>query len=511
MALSQHSKNLAKQVLTKDNFTNEHLIEAYGVNQDQLLQLIEQKEPQELYDATYTMYLNAYGDTDIAKSYAEYLKNFASAMKEQSTMDDAALQIKKEADEGAAKRRQQEFDNLPLVTKPKEIKNSSIVDEDISSNLLREYGNNLFELVTYDQSVNNGKNNGRISLTGVLKQIPSFSMGTSWAAGPAASLSDIVKGFMCSDLMELIMTIGGNDRSWNAVDEGTDRTYDKCNVPSFNLEFRIYPDQTIGTTPLTTYETWISALSLFVQPSIASKVNINAMGNNVINGALQGLDNFHTMTSNMMSMITGNKKEGTEDQNMLENAANAIGKIVDDTAVLITSRDDKNRVEGVCNKKNFYGGKLWKLKLLPGIIQKPIIVFIKSWSVTYSKEINITNKKPIYVDFSLNCELDQIPDAGVWMYYMDKNSNEQGVFPKYEKTESIPTNNEKIKTVSVKTNDTESVITYEDNGDSRKIIHMGTAKPGEEYTKQGMETHSAPPGYRWNKKIFAEVWYLEKD
>ena len=74
MALSQHSKNLAKQALNKDNFTNEHLIEAYGVNQDQLLQLVEQKSPQELYDATYSMYLNAYGDEATAENYVRIYK-----------------------------------------------------------------------------------------------------------------------------------------------------------------------------------------------------------------------------------------------------------------------------------------------------------------------------------------------------------------------------------------------------------------------------------------------------
>ena len=102
MALSQHSKNLAKQALNKDNFTNEHLIEAYGVNQDQLLQLVEQKTPQELYDATYSMYLNAYGDEATAQNYADYIKNFADAMQEQSKLDNTAKKKKKQADAGEA-------------------------------------------------------------------------------------------------------------------------------------------------------------------------------------------------------------------------------------------------------------------------------------------------------------------------------------------------------------------------------------------------------------------------
>ena len=534
MALSQHSKNLAKQALNKDNFTNEHLIEAYGVNQDQLLQLIEQKTPQELYDATYSMYLNAYGDEATAQNYADYIKNFANALQEQSKLDNTALEVKKQADAGEAERRKKEFSKLPKIEKPKPVENQAVVEADLSPNLLREYGNNLFELITYDPSVNNGKDGGRIKLAGVLKQLPSFSMGSTWEAGPAASLSDIIKGYMCSDMMEKIMAIGGSDRAWTTVDEGSDRTYKECTVPSFNLEFRLYPGQAIGTTELTSYDTWITALSLFAQPSIASKININAIGNNLVNGALQGLDNLKTVGTNILGTIAGGDASKNEqaDSNMLTDLGNAVGKIVDDAAVLVTSRDDKNRVEGSCNKKNFYGGKLWKLRILPGLIQKPIIVYIAGWSVTYSKEINFQTGKPIYVDFTINCNLDQVPDAGLWMYYMDKNASEDGVFTAYEKTGCEPKQPAKeltedvvetqqstfdngttqtITTTKHKDGTTDNFVAYTKADGTKNIVHMGTAKPGEEYTKQGMETHSVPPGYHWEKKMFAEVWYLEEN
>lgn len=399
------------------------------------------------------------------------------------------------------------------------------MEPSINENLLREYGNNLFELVTYDPSVNMGKNGGQIRLIGVLKQLPSFNMGTTWDSGPAASLSDILKGFLCSDLMETMVAVGGNDRSWTSVDEASDRTYKECKTPSFNLEFRLYPDQTIGTTELTTYDTWLSALSLFAQPSIASKINVNSMANNAVNGAIYGLDKFKTVTEKMMDTVAGTTVPDSE--STISVLANAVGNLVDDTAVLVTNRDDKNRVEGPANKKSFYGAKLWKLSILPGLIEKPVIVYISSWSVTYSKEINFETGKPIYVDFTVNCVLDQVPDAGVWMYYMDRNMNESGVFTGYEKTNlKMQDLSENVQEPEIKITDlgngTKQIIhTNEHNQNeyvaythpdgSRKVVHQGTAKIGQQYTRQGMETHTPPPGYHWEKQNFAEIWELEQD
>ena len=427
-------------------------------------------------------------------------------------------------------------DSEGQVIPPKPIKNEpDALLKDLDESLLKEYGNNLFELVTYDPSVNNGKNNGQIRLMGVLKQLPNFSMSTKWSEGPGASITNFVKDYMGNELMEIVTTIGGNDRSWNAVDEQSDRVYDGvASLPTFNLDFRIYTTETIGTKALTSWTTWETALALFAQPSIASKININAIGNNLVNGALQGLDNVKTVGTNILGTIAGGDASKNEkaDSNMLTDLGNAVGKIVDDAAILVTSRDDRNRVEGRCNKKNFYGGKLWKLRILPGLIQKPIIVYIAGWSVTYSKEVNFQTGKPIYVDFTINCNLDQVPDAGLWMYYMDKNASEDGVFTAYEKTGCEPKQPAKeltedvvetqqttfdngttqtVTTTKHKDGTTENFVAYSKADGTKNIVHMGTAKPGEEYTKQGMETHSVPPGYHWEKKMFAEVWYLEEN
>ena len=47
-----------------------------------------------------------------------------------------------------------------------------------------------------------------------------------------------------------------------------------------------------------------------------------------------------------------------------------------------------------------------------------MIVYISNWSVTFSKEWNTATNEPMWVEFKITCSLDQIPNAGVWMYYL---------------------------------------------------------------------------------------------
>lgn len=91
------------------------------------------------------------------------------------------------------------FNKLPAY------KNVQTKDVNLNTDnkLLEEYGNNYFELITYDQGLNNSKLGGQLKLAGVLKDMPSFSMSCTWDKGPAASISDTVKSFMCAPLVEI--------------------------------------------------------------------------------------------------------------------------------------------------------------------------------------------------------------------------------------------------------------------------------------------------------------------
>ena len=318
------------------------------------------------------------------------------------------------------------FNKLPAY------KNVQTKDVNLNTDnkLLEEYGNNYFELITYDQGLNNSKLGGQLKLAGVLKDMPSFSMSCTWDKGPAASISDTVKSFMCAPLVEMMTTMGGRDRAWMSLDEGTDRVYKTTSRPSFTLNFKLYPNEVIGSEKLTEWKTWLKALSLYTMPSVDAKVSINAMANNTLNG-LYGcgdlikntLDSFQKGFSNAFD---SQKNEAVSDKSIIDKITEGIGggleTAVNGVAGQLTERDGLNRVTNSSNTKNYYGAKLWYLKLLPGIFKKPLIVYISNWGVTYSKEINPVTHEPIWVEFTVTCEMDQIASAPVWMSYITGHS-----------------------------------------------------------------------------------------
>lgn len=337
------------------------------------------------------------------------------------------------------------FNKLPAY------KNVQTKDVNLNTDnkLLEEYGNNYFELITYDQGLNNSKLGGQLKLAGVLKDMPSFSMSCTWDKGPAASISDTVKSLMCAPLVEMMTTMGGRDRAWMSLDEGTDRVYKTTSRPSFTLNFKLYPNEVIGSEKLTEWKTWLKALSLYTMPSVDAKVSINAMANNTLNG-LYGcgdlikntLDSFQKGFSNAFD---SQKNEAVSDKSIIDKITEGIGggleTAVNGVAGQLTERDGLNRVTNSSNTKNYYGAKLWYLKLLPGIFKKPLIVYISNWGVTYSKEINPDTHEPIWVDFTVTCEMDQIASAPVWMSYITGQSENIETYTK----EYAKANKKKIK------------------------------------------------------------------
>lgn len=330
-----------------------------------------------------------------------------------------------------AETRTQTSIKTPIKLSALENEKGQVAKQPVSKNLLQEYGNNYFELITYDYGFNDNKNNGELRLAGVLKDIPSFSMSTTWDKGPAASLSDTVKGFMCSPIVEMTTTLGGRDRAWMNLDEGTDRTYKTTSRPTFDLTFKIFPNEQLGSQPLTTYKTWIKALALYSMPSVDAKVNINAMANNTLNGIYGCTSLLGNAIDAFKETMTGEHKTGeyddqgkeivekADDQGILSRLGDAVQQTINTAAGQIASRDDDYRVGRTSNRKNYYGAKLWYLKIMPGIFKNPLIVYISNWNVTYSKEINPDTNEPIWIEFKLNCEMDQISSAPVWMKYID--------------------------------------------------------------------------------------------
>lgn len=288
-----------------------------------------------------------------------------------------------------------------------------------SSDLLAEYGNNYFELITFDKGLNNGKDNGRVTLAGVLKDIPAFNMKATWEPGPAATISDTVKKFMTSPIAEMTTTLGGRDRAWMNLDEGTDRVYKATSKPTFSLSFKLYTNENIGSKSLTNYRTWIKALSLYTMPSVDAKVNINAMANNTLNGLYGCADLIGDVVDAAKDAFQGGEDGKQKDKDLIDKVTDAVTVAANTASDIIQRRDGEYRVVSDANQKNFYGAKLWYLKILPGIFKNPLIVYIDSWSVTYSKEINPDTLEPIWVEFNINCAMDQVASAPVWAKYLN--------------------------------------------------------------------------------------------
>ena len=296
---------------------------------------------------------------------------------------------------------------------------SSVPQAAPTNDLLAEYGNNYFELITFDKGLNNGKDNGRVTLAGVLKDIPAFNMKATWEPGPAATISDTVKKFMCSPIAEMTTTLGGRDRAWMNLDEGTDRVYKSTSKPTFSLSFKLYTNENIGSKSLTNYRTWIKALSLYTMPSVDAKVNINAMANNTLNGLYGCADLIGDVVDAAKNAFQGGEDGKQKDKDLIDKVADAAIAVANTAAEVIQSRDGEYRVASDANQKNFYGAKLWYLKVLPGIFKNPLIVYIDSWGVTYSKEINPDTLEPIWVEFNINCAMDQVASAPIWAKYLN--------------------------------------------------------------------------------------------
>ena len=191
------------------------------------------------------------------------------------------------------------------------------------------------------------------------------------------------------------------------------------------MNFKIYTTENIGSKSLTTWKTWLKALSLYAMPSINNKVSINAMGNQVIegvNGAFNTVKNVFNATKNSLT--------SDDDKDMLDKLGSALESAANTAEKHILNRDGPGRVQSTANSESYYGSKIWYLKILPGIFAKPLIVYISNWGVTYSKELNISTGEPIWVEFKITCELDQIPSAPTWMKYLSNDAGENGEIPK---------------------------------------------------------------------------------
>ena len=318
-------------------------------------------------------------------------------------------------------------------------------DKDLIS-LSTIYGNNVFELEVE-----------KTCLFGVLKELPQLSLKGNWQDNAVAHIIDSLKNLQSNTKVQLINSIFGVAQiPWIAGGDATTQSYTGCEDAIFNLQFRIYSMEAIGPSNLMSgYKRVLAALCLYAPPLHTfnadqilslSMVNLSRTATALIK-ALNNMLDFSTYKTGLTDKPRNAKeveeintawKNGVKDMydmgsaamsafradnsaertKHLKDLADAITNAAEDLKKVLVdetfSQNDKARVDDPVNwYKGYYGGALWHLSVLPGIFSHKIPVYVKSWTVKPSKEIDSTGKAA-YMDFTVTCVLDQTKTGNWW-------------------------------------------------------------------------------------------------
>ena len=174
-------------------------------------------------------------------------------------------------------------------------------------------GNNCFHLRTIDDNKN------VITLTGILKEMPSFGLSTEWTEAPRATFGKKIQEFFMSDLINTASFLSGGVNTTQLLnDEWSSRMYAGTTNKDITLNFRIYPQNILGQTDPST---WLETLSKYATSSGASTLNLGTLEENIKNtlSALKDEGNkIGTEMSNLSSNTAGdaetehNQKERKE-------------------------------------------------------------------------------------------------------------------------------------------------------------------------------------------------------
>jgi hypothetical protein len=98
----------------------------------------------------------------------------------------------------------------------------------------------------------------------------------------------------------------------------------------------------------------------------------------------------------------------------LAHAADMFNKMLEGD-VISQLHNDQTRVNSSLNTYNgIFGGAIWNLTIMPGILKYSIPVCITNWTASLSKEID-NNGDAAYCDFTIACQTDQDKSALYWL------------------------------------------------------------------------------------------------
>ena len=134
-------------------------------------------------------------------------------------------------------------------------------------------GNNCFHLTTIDTDGN------PITLTGIVKEMPSFGLSTEWVEAPRATFGKKVQEFFMSDLVNTATFLaGGVNTTQLLMDHWSSRMYNGSTNKDITLNFRIYPQNLLGQDDP---KTWMKYLSKYATVSAAGVLNVGTLEQNI--------------------------------------------------------------------------------------------------------------------------------------------------------------------------------------------------------------------------------------
>ena len=171
-------------------------------------------------------------------------------------------------------------------------------------------GNNCFHLRTIDDNKN------VITLTGILKEMPSFGLSTEWTEAPRATFGKKIQEFFMSDLINTASFIAGAENTTQLLnDDWSSRMYNGTTNKDITLNFRIYPQNTLGQTDP---NTWLLNLSKYATTSGASTLNLGTLEENIKNTLSALKDKGNEAATALTNFMTKTESDANSDQNQKE-------------------------------------------------------------------------------------------------------------------------------------------------------------------------------------------------
>ena len=171
-------------------------------------------------------------------------------------------------------------------------------------------GNNCFHLRTIDDNKN------VITLTGILKEMPSFGLSTEWSEAPRATFGKKIQEFFMSDLVNTASFLSGGVNTTQLLnDEWSSRMYEGTTNKDLTLNFRIYPQNTLGQTDP---NTWLENLSKYATSSGASTLNLGTLEQNILNTLSAAKSEGNKIGTELNNLRTNTESDAESEHNQKE-------------------------------------------------------------------------------------------------------------------------------------------------------------------------------------------------